>query len=91
MKNKLLIKTSNAFTLSNQFSTNNYKNSNFSKFKFYMNSLSLKFFTGKTETGFKFTTPKLRMKSVKPIMPPPGDNLEIPSKYNFIIRLICSL
>lgn len=43
---------------------------------FYTNSF--KYFTGKTETGHKFTTPKLRMKSVKPIFPPPGDNLQIP-------------
>lgn len=38
-------------------------------------------FTGKTETGFKFTTPKMKMKSVKPIYPPPGENLEIPGNY----------
>jgi len=34
-------------------------------------------FTGKTESGFKFKTPKLRMKVVRPI-PPPGLNLSIP-------------
>jgi hypothetical protein len=38
-------------------------------------------FTGKTETGWKFTTPRLRMKSITPITPPPGDNLELPSKF----------
>jgi hypothetical protein len=41
-------------------------------------SLSMKNFTGKTETGWKYTTPIMKMKSCKPI-PPPGDNLVIPS------------
>ncbi len=59
----------NIFTLANKFSS-------FLKF----NSTSVKFFTGKTETGWKFTTPTMRMKSIKPIYPPPGDNLVIPSK-----------
>jgi hypothetical protein len=40
-------------------------------------------FTGKTETGWKFTTPRLRMKSITPISPPPGENLELPSKCFF--------
>ena len=35
-------------------------------------------FTGKTESGFKFKTPKLRMRVVRPI-PPPGLDLKIPS------------
>ena len=35
-------------------------------------------FTGKTESGFKFKTPKMRMLSVKPVYPPPGLNLRIP-------------
>lgn len=50
------------------------------------NSTPVKFFTGKTETGWKFTTPTMRMKSIKPIYPPPGDNLVIPSKfvYNYV-------
>jgi hypothetical protein len=39
---------------------------------------TLRTFTGKTETGFKFTTPKMRMKTVTPIYPPPGENLQIP-------------
>ncbi len=39
---------------------------------------NVKFFTGKTETGWKFTTPKMRMKKVRPIFPPPGMNLQIP-------------
>ena len=84
LKNKSLFKTANSFTCSNLFSNNLNNKLNFSQFNFYLKSVSIKFFTGKTETGFKFTTPKLRMKSVKPIMPPPGDNLEIPSKliYN---------
>lgn len=51
-----------------------------STLKFY--TFNMKHFTGKTETGWKFTTPTLKMKSVKPIYPPPGDNLEIPSKDN---------
>jgi hypothetical protein len=42
--------------------------------------LLLKPFTGKTETGWKFTTPTMRMKRVTPIYPPPGYNLELPSK-----------
>jgi len=46
------------------------------KFSFF--NSPIKFFTGKTETGWNFTTPTLRMKSVKPIYPPPGDNIEIP-------------
>lgn len=40
---------------------------------------SLKNFTGKTETGWKFTTPLMKMKSCKPI-PPPGDSLVLPGK-----------
>jgi hypothetical protein len=44
--------------------------------KFY--NLTLRTFTGKTETGFKFTTPKMRMKSITPIFPPPGENLQLP-------------
>lgn len=39
--------------------------------------LTLKNFTGKTETGWKFTTPTMKMKSCRPV-PPPGDNLVIP-------------
>ena len=59
---------------------------NTQNFQLYANCV--KFFTGKTETGFKFTTPKLRMKSVSPIFPPPGENLEIPSKIeNNIFRM----
>jgi hypothetical protein len=51
-----------------------FKNRGFYKFP-------IKTFTGKTETGWKFTTPTLRMKRVTPIYPPPGYDLEIPSKY----------
>ena len=54
--------------------------SNFFKF----NSMQVKFFTGKTETGWKFTTPTMKMKSIKPIFPPPGENLVIPGKINFL-------
>jgi len=39
---------------------------------------SVRFFTGKTESGFKFKTPTMRMKWVKPVFPPPGENLELP-------------
>jgi len=35
-------------------------------------------FTGKTESGHKFRTPKLRMRVVRPISPPPRENLVIP-------------
>ncbi len=34
-------------------------------------------FTGKTESGFKFKTPKLRMRVVRPITPP-GLDLRVP-------------
>ena len=37
-------------------------------------------FTGKTETGWKFTTPLMKMKSCKLTIPPPGDDLVIPGK-----------
>jgi hypothetical protein len=54
----------------------NMLNPIFKQVNFY--KYTLRNFTGKTETGFKFTTPKMRMKSVQPIFPPPGDNLQIP-------------
>jgi hypothetical protein len=47
---------------------------------FNFNSIQMKFFTGKTETGWKFTTPTMKRKSIKPIFPPPGENLVIPGK-----------
>lgn len=34
-------------------------------------------FTGKTESGFKYKTPKLRMRVVRPISPP-GLDLRLP-------------
>jgi hypothetical protein len=34
-------------------------------------------FTGKTESGFKFKTPKMRMRVVRPVAPP-GLDLKIP-------------
>lgn len=40
-----------------------------------------KSFTGPTETGYKFTTPLMRMKNIKPIFPPPGLNLNIPPDW----------
>lgn len=42
--------------------------------------ISYKNFTGKTETGWKYTTPIMKMKSIKPIYPPPGYNLKLPGK-----------
>jgi hypothetical protein len=36
------------------------------------------YFTGKTESGFKFKTPKLRMRVVRPISPP-GLDLKPPA------------
>jgi hypothetical protein len=68
LKNKLL----------NFNSTGNLNKNTFHSIQFYLNIV--KYFTGKTETGFKFTTPKMRMKSVKPIFPPPGESLQIPSR-----------
>ena len=50
----------------------------FPSLNFYSNAI--KSFTGKTETGYKFKTPDLKMRNIKPI-PPPGLNLEIPSKF----------
>ena len=35
-------------------------------------------FTGKTESGFKFKTPKMRMRVVRPVYPPPGLSLRPP-------------
>ena len=43
-------------------------------------TLTTKSFTGKTETGWKFTTPIMKMKSCKLTLPPPGDSLVIPGK-----------
>ena len=40
---------------------------------------SCRAFTGKTESGFKFRTPKMRMKTVRPIFPPPGLGLRMPA------------
>ena len=39
---------------------------------------SMRMFTGKTESGFKFKTPKMRMKSITPVFPPPGLSLRPP-------------
>lgn len=38
-------------------------------------------FTGKTETGHKFTTPYLTIRKLKPIYPPPGLNLKAPEGW----------
>ena len=40
--------------------------------------LAQRCFTGKTESGFKFKTPKMRMRVVRPVFPPPGLNLQVP-------------
>ena len=40
--------------------------------------VNARMFTGKTESGFKFRTPKMRLKTVKPIFPPPGLSLKPP-------------
>ena len=44
---------------------------------FLFNAMQVRCFTGKTEDGFKWRTPKLRLRAVKRV-PPPGDNLKIP-------------
>ena len=44
---------------------------------FPLTQVSCRFFTGKTEDGFKFKTPKMRMRRVNPIAPP-GLDLKIP-------------
>ena len=36
-------------------------------------------FIGKTETPYKYKTPKLRMRNVRPIFPPPGLSLRPPA------------
>ena len=36
-------------------------------------------FIGKTENGHKYRTPKMRMKTVRPIYPPPGFSLKPPA------------
>lgn len=59
----------NYFTKTNIFSIRMFYNTSF------------KLFTGKTETGWKFTTPTMKMKSITPLPEPPGDNLELPSIY----------
>ena len=37
-------------------------------------------FTGKTESGYKFKSPQMRMKVVRAVFPPPGLNLQIPNE-----------
>ena len=37
---------------------------------------------GKTESPHKYKTPKLKMKSVNPIYPPPGMNLKLPENLD---------
>ena len=45
-------------------------------FSLYMTQM--RGFTGKTESGFKFKTPKMRLKHVTRVFPPPGLDLRIP-------------
>ena len=42
-----------------------------------MAAVTCRAFTGKTESGFKWKTPKMRMRKVRPIAPP-GLDLQIP-------------
>lgn len=66
-----------------------FKNNLLKTLKFKTQSLyfnTVKHFTGKTETGWKFTTPTMKMKSITPIFPPPGDSLEIPSNIYLFIQ-----
>ena len=50
-------------------------------------SFQYRLFTGKTESGFKFKTPKLRMKRVNPIFPAPGLDLKAPE--NMTPEIFC--
>jgi hypothetical protein len=49
----------------------------------------LRAFTGKTESGHKYTTPYLKMRTCKPIYPPPGMDLEFPdwTPEEFLLRI----
>ena len=38
----------------------------------FLTNQSMFTFTGKTESKFKYKCPKMRMKNVRPILPPPG-------------------
>ena len=49
-----------------------------------LSSWQQRHFTGKTESGHKFKTPKLRMKCVVPIYPPPGLSLKIPEDLDHV-------
>lgn len=60
------------FLLSNYFNKENKKN---------LMILSYFKFTGKTETGFKFTTPFMQIRKLQPIYPPPGYNLKAPEGW----------
>ena len=43
--------------------------------KMNMYNMNIRFFTGKSESGHKFKTPKMKMRCVVPILPAPGLNL----------------
>lgn len=48
-------------------------------FKKVIFRFTLRNFTGETETGWRYTTPILRMRTSKPVFPAPGYNLELPN------------
>jgi len=50
-------------------------------FPIRINYFPIRNFTGKTETGWKFTTPTLKMIKIKPIFPPPGFSLKAPEGW----------
>ena len=40
---------------------------------------SMRSFTGKTESGYKFKTPQMKMRVIERVFPPPGLDLKIPA------------
>ena len=42
--------------------------------------LQFRCFAGKTELPYRYKTPSLKLRSVEPIYPPPGLNLQLPGK-----------
>ena len=47
---------------------------------FYLNQART--FTGKTESAFKYKTPKLKMRCVRPLYPAPGLDLKVPQELD---------
>lgn len=64
----------------NQQSHNNQFNYQFKVLSCLFNFQKFNF-TGPTETGYKFTTPTLRMRKMTPVSPP-GHNLKAPEGWN---------